>query len=308
MSRPLNIAHRGGAGLWPENTLHAFVQAKATGVDGFELDVHITRDGEIAVYHDEALKPDITRDATGAWLARKDLLLKDMTFAELQAYDVGRLKPGTKYAADHPLQMAADGQRIPHLRDVIRLVKGTPLKLWIELKSNFTRHGRTAPPTDFAEKTIALLTAEGAMANAVIIGFDWRPLILAKRLAPDVPFWCTTLPQSWFGDHPPPAADWPPPASELAELRGWDAGTAPWTGGFDKGRYGGLLGAIKAAGAEGWFPYHSDLTPSTFSAARAQGLKAAAWTVNDPQDMQRLIDMGAYAICTDYPDRLHACL
>lgn len=304
MTRPLNIAHRGGAGLWPENTMDAFRRALAMGVDGFELDVHVTRDGEIAVYHDEALKADITRDAHGAWIGRKDLLLKDMTFAELQAYDVGRLKPGTKYAADHPEQLAQDGERIPHLRDVIRLAKGTAVQLWIELKSNFTRKDRTASPDVFAEKTIALLKAEDALDQAVIIGFDWRPLVAAKRLAPTVPIWCTTLPQSWFGDTPPPSDHWPPPADELAQLRIWDSGSAPWTAGFDKAKSGGLYRAIKAAGATGWFPFHPDLTMASAGAARAEGLEAAAWTVNDIDDMQRLIDLRAKAICTDYPDRL----
>jgi glycerophosphoryl diester phosphodiesterase len=304
MTRPLNIAHRGGAGLWPENTMAAFRNAMALGVGGFELDVHVTRDGEIAVYHDEALKPDITRGADGDWIARKDMLLKDMTFAELQAFDVGRLKPGTKYAAEHPEQAAVDGERIPHLRDVIRLVKGTGLKLWIELKSNFTEAGRTAAPETFAEKTIALLKAEDALTQAVVIGFDWRPLIVARRLAPSVPIWCTTLPQSWFGDAPPPPAHWRPPASELAQLRAWDAAAAPWTGGFDKSRHGGLQAAIKAAGAEGWFPYHPDLTAETQARARDLGLKTAAWTVNAVADIRRLIDMGVHSICTDYPDRL----
>lgn len=308
MTRTQNIAHRGGAGLWPENTMHAFRQAMAMGVDGFELDIHITRDGEIAVYHDEALKPDITRDGQGDWLTRKDLLLKDMTFAELQAFDVGRLKPGTKYASEHPDQTPADGEHIPHLRDVIRLVKGTPLKLWIELKSNFTAEGRTAAPDVFAEKTIALLRAEDALDHADIIGFDWRPLIAAKRLAPSVPIWCTTLPQSWFGETPPPAAHWPPPAAELSQMRTWDAAAAPWTDGFDKARYGGLLPAIKAAGAEGWFPYYPDLTTVTQAEATRLGLKTAAWTVNAAKDMQLLLAANVYSICTDRPDILKSLL
>jgi glycerophosphoryl diester phosphodiesterase len=308
ITEPLNIAHRGGAGLWPENTMAAFRRAKEMGVDGFELDVHITRDGEIAVYHDEALKPDITRDANGGWIARKDMLLKDMTFAELQAFDVGRLKPNTRYAAEHPEQTAFDGERIPHLRDVIRQVKGTGLKLWIELKSNFTAEGRTAAPEVFAEKTIALLEAENALEHAVIIGFDWRPLVLAKRLAPSVPIWFTTLPQSWFGDASPPQSHWPPSPPELAQLRRWDFTTAPWTAGFDKGRHGGLTQAIKAGGADAWFPFFPDLTPETVAEASAQGLQTGGWTVNEVHDMQRLIALGVHAICTDRPDRLAAIL
>jgi glycerophosphoryl diester phosphodiesterase len=306
MSRPLNIAHRGGAGLWPENTMHAFAQALAMGVDGFELDVHVTRDGEIAVYHDEALKPDITRDANGDWLTRKDLLLKDMSFAELQAYDVGRLKPGTAYAAEHPEQAAHDGARIPHLRDVIRLVKGTGRKLWIELKSNFAVEGRTATPEVFAQATLALLKAENALDQAVVIGFDWRPLLTVKRLVPSVPIWCTTLPQSWFGAEPPPASHWPPPEAQLAQLRAWDAGAAPWTGGFDKTKHGSLARAVKAAGAQTWFPYFPDLTPQSVAEAHAVGLTTGGWTVNEVKDMQRLAAIGVSAICTDRPDRLAA--
>jgi glycerophosphoryl diester phosphodiesterase len=127
-------------------------------------------------------------------------------------------------------------------------------------------------------------------------------------LAPSVPIWCTTLPQSWFGETPPPAAHWPPPAAELSQMRAWDAAAAPWTDGFDKARYGGLLPAIKAAGAEVWFPYYPDLTEQTRADATRLGLRTAAWTVNTTQEMQHLIELGVSAICTDYPDRLKALL
>ncbi|HAH09283.1 MAG TPA: glycerophosphodiester phosphodiesterase, partial [Alphaproteobacteria bacterium] len=211
MSRPLNIAHRGGAGLWPENTMAAFAGAAAMGAHGFELDVHITRDGEVAVYHDDALKPEITRGPDGTWITRRDMLLKDMTFAELQAFDVGRAAPGSRYAAEHPVTAWADGARVPHLREVLALVRGTHLQVWIELKSNFVEPGRTVAPYVFAEKVVTLIRAERAEANVVIIGFDWRALVAAQRLAPDLPVWFTTLPQSWFGPDDPPLAHWPPP-------------------------------------------------------------------------------------------------
>jgi glycerophosphoryl diester phosphodiesterase len=50
--RMLVAAHRGGAGLWPENSLLAFENALKLGVDGLECDVHLTRDGEVVVLHD----------------------------------------------------------------------------------------------------------------------------------------------------------------------------------------------------------------------------------------------------------------
>ncbi|MDO9125933.1 MAG: glycerophosphodiester phosphodiesterase family protein, partial [Parvibaculum sp.] len=70
MTKPLQVAHRGGAGLWPENTMAAFERAIGAGADGIELDVHLTRDGKLAVHHDESLKPAIARGPDGQWLTR----------------------------------------------------------------------------------------------------------------------------------------------------------------------------------------------------------------------------------------------
>ena len=68
MAHPLNIAHRAGAGLWPENTLVAFETAARAGCNGAELDVQLTRDNVLAVTHDFRPNVDITRGADGQWL------------------------------------------------------------------------------------------------------------------------------------------------------------------------------------------------------------------------------------------------
>src|SRR6266852_1888705 len=98
MSKPLNIAHRGGAQLWPENTLFAFVSAAKAGYDGAELDVQMTRDEKLVVFHDFRLKRELCRLPNGHWVRRKPFaplsLIRDLTFAELQAFDVGRPEPG----------------------------------------------------------------------------------------------------------------------------------------------------------------------------------------------------------------------
>ena len=78
MTRPLNIAHRGGAGLFPENTLAAFRDAVARGCDGAELDVQLSKDGEVVVYHDYRLKPEITRGLDGKFLTRPTPRIKDL--------------------------------------------------------------------------------------------------------------------------------------------------------------------------------------------------------------------------------------
>src|SRR3954452_24727585 len=92
MTRQIDIrGHRGARGLFPENTLEGFLAAAALGVTAFELDVGMTADGVVVVSHDLALNPDLTRDATGAWLDGKGPLIQSLIYKQLQSYDVGRL-------------------------------------------------------------------------------------------------------------------------------------------------------------------------------------------------------------------------
>ena len=304
--RPLNIAHRGGAGLRPENTISAFAHALDIGVDGFELDIHITRDGTVVVFHDDALKPEIVRDADGRWLSEAGPLLKDLSYPALQTYDVGRHNPATRYGSQHPEQVPQDGERIPRLADVISLIRraGGNERIWIELKTNFMDRSQTSSPEAMAEGVIRVLRREKFLEQAVLVGFDWNALIAAKKLEPAVECWFTTLPQTWFTMPEPPAAHWPPPKVELARLRALEASQAPWTGGFDRPVHGSVIKAAKAAGADGWFPFHGDITAETVAQARQAGLKVGAWTVDAPDDLTRLIGLGLDGICTDRPDRL----
>jgi len=115
--------HRGGRGLWPENTLVSFAGALSLGVDTLELDCAVTKDGVVVVSHDPLLNPEITRDPSGRFLDTHGPSFFSLTFAETQKYDVGRIKPGTAYAGLYPDQKGMDGVRIPRLADVFALVK-----------------------------------------------------------------------------------------------------------------------------------------------------------------------------------------
>jgi glycerophosphoryl diester phosphodiesterase len=303
------IAHRGGADLWPENTMAAFAGAIACGADGAELDVHLTRDGQVVVFHDEALKPEIVRGPDGQWLTAKGPQLKDMNFSEVLRYDVGRLKPGTRYAAQHPAQEASDGEHIPLLADVIAMVKArsATFKLWIELKTDLMRPERGADPVRLAEAALAVVRDQDFDSRTVFISFDWRALVPVKALAPHIPALATTLPQSWFQPGEPPKAHWPPPPDELAAMRATVAAGAPWEAGFPAKDYPSLQHAVRASGADGWFPFHPDVTHETAERTRALGLQLAAWTV--PADQAApLVRLGCSAICTDDPVRTRDAL
>lgn len=108
------FAHRGASHYAPENTLPAFALAAEQGADGIELDVHLTKDGELVVIHDEKL--DRTTNGTG-WV-------KDYTLAELKTF-----------CADNHLSGYPDA-RIPTLREVLELIRPTGLLVNIELKTS----------------------------------------------------------------------------------------------------------------------------------------------------------------------------
>jgi glycerophosphoryl diester phosphodiesterase len=310
MPHTWNIAHRGGAGLNPENTLAAFRDAVARGCDGAELDVQLSRDGEVVVFHDYRLKPEICRDAGGRWLVRPTPRIKDLTLAELRAFDIGRPDPASDYARAHPLLKPVDGERIPSLGEVIEVAKtgAKPFWLFVELKTSLSDRDLSADPKALAEATLGVLRAHSYLDRAILVGFDWPGLLYTKTLEPDIQCWFTTMAQSWFADAPPPPEDDPPSAPALQMLRHWaKTGTSPWAGGYDAVNYGGsILKAIKAAGGEGWFPTQHDATPEAVDEARSLGLRVGAWTVDEPAKMRRLA--GLDALCTDRPDLLAECL
>jgi glycerophosphoryl diester phosphodiesterase len=301
----LNFAHRGGAGLYPENTLAAFRDAVARGCDGAELDIQLSRDGEVVVFHDYHLKPEICR-LDGKWIAKPTPRIKDLTLAELRAYDVGRLDPASDYGEAHPHTMPIDGEKIPTLAEVLEVTSQArkPFKLQVELKTSFVNRDTSADPIVLTEAAVAVLRKADYLGRTIFVGFDWAGLLHAKKIAPGVECWFTTMELEFLR---PPKQDEKP---AVAALRHWaGTGTSPWAAGFDAVNHGGSIQkAIKAAGGDGWFPTHTDATPEAVAEAKSLGLKVGAWTVNEPADMKRLIAIGLDGLCTDRPDLLAKAL
>jgi glycerophosphoryl diester phosphodiesterase len=295
----LNFAHRGGAALYPENTLAAFADAVRRGCDGAELDVQLSRDGEVVVFHDFRLKPEICR-LDGKWIEKPTPAIKELTLAELKRYDVGRLDPASAYGKEHPHCMPVDGERIPTLAEVLAVTSSSakPFHLQVELKTSFFDREQGSSPEALSEATVAVLRKAGYFDRTIFVGFDWAGLIHAKKLAPETRCWFTTAELDFLG----PEKDGERPAVKV--MRHWnETKTSPWAAGFDPSRYDNSIArAVKAAGGDGWFPYYPDATPERVAEAKSLGLKVGAWTVNDPADMRRLIALDG--LCTDRPDLL----
>ena len=316
MGKVLEIAHRGGAGLWPENTMEAFERAIAAGADGIELDVHLSADGVLVVHHDESLKPAIARGPEGDWLQRPTPLLKELTFEEIRRYDIGRLRPGAGYSARYPEQAAFDGARIPALRDVYALAKekaGSDFRLYVELKTALLDLSQSADPAALADAAVALTRDYDLSEQVTFVSFDWRALAHAKELAPEIENAFTTLP-FYQVDPEDPSAARDKPGSQDETLRMASAAGAPWADGYDWRNEEGadfatrMLKAIAAAPADGWFAWHGDVTAESVEFCREAGLSVSCWTVDEEAEMRRLAALGVDAILTDRPDRLKQAL
>ena len=265
MGKTLNIAHRGGAALKPENTMAAFSAAIARGCDGAELDVQLSADGVVVVHHDYRLNPAITRHA-GGWLTGQTPAIKNLSYAALQAYDIGRPDPGSDYARAHPKLAAAEGERIPTLEAVVARAREarSPFFLFVELKSSDDPD--SGDPISLADETLAVM--EFYLTHTIFVGFDWRGLAHIKQMAPGARCWFTT--DRLEGDIRP------------------------------------ILDNIADNKANGWFPDYRNATPENVTYAREIGLKVGAWTVNAPAEMKKLLALELNAICTDRPDLLQA--
>jgi glycerophosphoryl diester phosphodiesterase len=178
--------HRGARGHAPENTLPGFERALAIGVNTLELDVGVTRDGVVVIHHDRGLNPDVARGPDGKWIPQPGPLIKDLSFEQLQRYDVGRIRPGSEYAQRFPLQQPVDGTRIPRLSELFARTRSLEVRFNIETKLTPEAPNDTLAPEPFARALIAEIRKAGVEKRSTIQSFDWRTLKVVEREAPEI--------------------------------------------------------------------------------------------------------------------------
>jgi glycerophosphoryl diester phosphodiesterase len=291
--------HRGTRGLRPENTLPAFAKALEIGVDTLELDTNVTRDDVVVVMHDTRLNPDVARGPDGQWLAARGPAVHELTYAELSRYDVGRLKPGTRYAAAFPDQVAVDGTHAPRLADVFALVRAAgdrKVRFNIETKISPLAPTEAPPPEEFARRLVREIRDAGMASRSTIQSFDWRTLAVVQRIAPEIPTVYLSSQQKW-GDTVCTGEAKGTPAIDPAAC-----GDSPWTAGVQLRREGSVARMVKAAGGKIWSPYYQDVDAAKLKEAHGMGISVVVWTVNDPAEMKRMVELGVDGLITDRPD------
>ena len=158
MEKSLIFGHRGACGYAPENTLEAFRLALSQGADGYELDVHMTKDGELVVIHDETV--DRTTDGTG--------LVRELTLGQIKALDASCGKEAYR------------GARIPTLREALELVKGTGYIVNVEIKTDEWFY------PELEEKCLALVKELDLEDQVIYSSFNHFTLQKLRALKPDV--------------------------------------------------------------------------------------------------------------------------
>ena len=168
----------------------------------------------------------------------------------------------------------------------VELADGREYKA-IEIKTDPAKSDLTLDPAAFARLAVADIRTAKAEARSTLQSFDWRGLIEARKLAPEIATACLTIESTNFD------------TVQRASGR-----PSPWLGGLDLTTQGGSLPRLaKAAGCATWSPFWRNVTAENVKEAQALGLKVVPWTVNAPAEMARLIDLGIDGLITDYPDR-----
>jgi glycerophosphoryl diester phosphodiesterase len=273
---PLNIAHRGGAIEFPENTLYAYKQSLAVaGAHMLEMDIYETADGELVVIHDSTV--DRTTNGSGD--------VSSFTLAQLKALDAAHCfmaSHGSDCGGDgpFPLRGIATGEkappagfdandfRIPTLREILEEFPQTLIN--IELKPDIDSTGSY-------EQKLATLLAEFGRGNDVIVASfqDWNSLFF-KVFAPAV---STSVPTGQVALFV---------ASGLGPLPGLTAGHQ----------------AFQVPPALGIPVVSQDFVND----AHALNLAVHVWTINDCATMVDLLHLGVDGIMTDAPSLLRQVL
>jgi glycerophosphoryl diester phosphodiesterase len=150
------FAHRGYTASFSENTMSAFIEAEKVGADGLELDVQLTKDGEIVVIHDE--KVNRTTDGSG--------YVKDFLFKDIRKLNASK-KGGKK-------------ESIPSLNEVLDWMQTNHLICNIELKND------RFPYKGMEERVIQLVRNYGLSDRIIISSFNHYSIVYSYQLAPDI--------------------------------------------------------------------------------------------------------------------------
>lgn len=248
---PVSLAHRGASACAPENTLEAYRLAVENGAGGLELDVHMTRDGQVIVMHDD----DVDRLTDGAGRIR------EKTLRELESLDAGyRFSPDA--GSTFPYRGA--GLKVPTLQEVLQQFPNTPINL--DIKED---------QAGFEEAVLRIIQMNGAEDRTFVASQKYRVARRFRKLSGGaVPTSSSQLEVAIF---------------LLVSRLGLERFLRP------------SYAALQVPPDHRGFAL---VTPRFVSAAHNLGVRVDVWTIDDPEEAHRLLDLGVDVIMTNRPEML----
>ena len=259
-------AHRGGAGLMPENTIPAMKNAIDLGVNTVEFDLQVTADGQVIVNHDAYFHPRYATRPDGTLIQEEDPkeYIYTMPYDSVMKYDVG-LRVNDRW----PTQQHFVVQR-PLLSDLVDFVEDygkQSLNYNVEIKSAEGELEGTAWPEyhEFVDACVRILLEKKLGDRLVVQSFDTRALEYMHEKYPQVILSYLT-------------------EGESTDVEGW----------MSKLSFKPVW----------WSPESIEVTPENVKWCHENNILVVPWTVDEPEEMRRLVKCGVEAIISNYPDRL----
>ena len=262
-------AHRGGAGLMPENTFSSMKNAMDLHVNTLEFDLQISADGQVVVSHDAyfhsryAMRPDST------YIQKEDPkeYLYTMPYDSIAKYDVGlrfvdRWPEQKKLSEHKPLASAL----IDYTEKYAKEKNLSAFRYNIEIKSRKGKgEGNLWPDyKDFCDICIPLLLSKNLGDRLVVQSFDVRALEYIHKKWPEVILSYLTEDET-----------------DIVQILSQISFKPTW-----------------------WSPNYQVVTRTNVAYCHGLGIKVVPWTVDEPEDIRRMVEVGSDAIISNYPDRL----
>ncbi len=260
--------HRGARGLFPENTIPAFLGAIKLGVNTIELDVVITKDNKVLISHDPYMNENFCRLASGKLLEgdiKKEYNIYQMNYAEVTAYDCGqwgnaKFPEQQKMAVQKPLL----SDMIDSVEAFVKKNKLPQVKYNIEIKCAAAGDGIMHPkPDEFAKLVYDVIKQKGILDHCNIQSFDVRSLEEIHKIDPKLPIAILVADAHSF-------------KKNLKQL-----GFTPYA----------------------YSPHYILVNKKVVKQCHKAGVKLIPWTVNDEKKMVKLKKLGIDGIITDYPNK-----
>ena len=265
--------HRGCRGILPENTIDGFKKAVELGCDQLELDVVVSADGQVVVSHEPWMHPTICQLPDGSPIPQvnaMDLNLYRMTAAEIQRYDCGSLSHPGFPDQEQRRSVKPTLMQVVEAADEHALLSGNVSPGYnIEIKSDPALYDTHQPrPAAFVAAVIATIDSLGISERCQLQSFD--PAILEAVHAERSDLRVALLVEN---------------QDDLAT----NLGRLTFT-------------------PQAYSPSFELATPQLLAELRARDIELVVWTVNEPKDIERMIQLGVDGIISDYPDRVIAAL